>query len=321
MNIDYSSAKDMEKTVSVKKVVEELDLEVINFPEDKFSELVSMEINRPGLQLAGYFDIFNYNRLQLLGVSEMQFLETLLKERQEEVLEKFMGHDLPMILISSGQEVNKLLLEKAKKYGRVLTRSKMGATKLISKVSTYLNEQLAPEIIIHGVLVDVDGTGILIVGESGIGKSETALELIRRNHRLVADDAVRIIKIDDDTLRGSAPDMLINLLEVRGLGILDIKSLYGTGSVKTSKKINMVIKLENWVEGKYYDRLGVDEVYMEILGNKLDCITVPIRPGRNIAIIIEIAARNYILKKQGIRPADELGKKLVKSFGGNSGDE
>ena len=190
----------------------------------------------------------------------------------------------------------------------------------MSKISYYLNENLAPELLMHGVLVDIDGIGILITGESGIGKSETALELIKKNHRLVADDAVRIIKLDEDTLIGKSTEVVEHFMEIRGLGIIDVRSLYGIGAVKNSKKIDMVVNLETWDEGKYYDRLGLDENFTTILDTKVEELVIPVRPGRNISTILELAARNKRLKSSGYNAPEEFNQRLLKSLKKNRKD-
>lgn len=307
MNIDYSKADKIKKTIEVKKIIQDLNLKTIYLPEDVNPIVDSDDVNRPGLQLAGFFDVFTYERIQVLGITELEYMEGLSEEYKEKVLDKILSYDIPLIIISTNYKVDDILLEKAKKYKRVIALSDKKTTTLVSNLSFYLNEKLAPEITIHGVLVDVDGVGILITGESGIGKSETALELINRNHRLVADDAVKIIMVDD-TLRGMAPDMLKYLIEVRGLGILDVRNLYGIGAIKITKTINMVVHLESWDESKYYDRLGFDTKYENILGVPVEKVVIPVRPGRNLGIIIEIAARNHRLKGIGYSPENHLNK-------------
>ena len=204
------------------------------------------------------------------------------------------------------------MIQAAKKYNRIVLTTPMGTTKFIYKLLDYLNEFLAPETLMHGVLVDVDGMGILITGESGVGKSETALELIKRSHRLVADDSVEIKKIEDDMLVGKSPDSIRYFMEIRGLGILDIKSLYGIGAVKPTKIIDLVAHLEPWVEGKYYDRIGLDDEYINILGVDVERITIPVKPGRNLAVILEIAARNNRLKRMGYNAAQTFNENLMK---------
>ena len=301
------------KKILSSQFIKDLNFRYIYKPEvDTY--INSGDINRIGLQLAGFFDNFDYKRVQILGNTEYLYSKSLSKEDRTKTIDRLFSFDIPILIISDKYEILPEILESAKKYSRIIVSSKEKTTKTIYRVTNYLNENLAPEISIHGVLVDVDGVGILITGESGVGKSETALELIKRNHRLVADDAVRIIKIDEDTLQGSCVETIEHFMEIRGLGIIDVKSLYGVGAVKKTKKIDMVVNLENWQEGKYYDRLGLDQEYIEILDTKIEKLTIPIRPGRNIGIIIELAARNHRQKSMGYNAAVEFNNKLLASL-------
>lgn len=310
MKLDYSTETQKSKKIEVKELIKDFHLEKIYFPNQINPTIETTDINRPGLQLAGFFDVFSYERLQVLGITESAFMRTLSEERKAEVFDKIFSYDVPLLLVSTNQSIDKTMLKKAKKYNRPVALSDKKTTILVSMISRYLEEKLAPEITIHGVLMDVDGVGILITGESGIGKSETALELINRNHRLVADDAVKIIRTDE-VLTGKAPEMLKYLIEVRGLGILDVRNLYGIGAIKRKKKIDLIIYLENWGEEKYYDRLGIDTKYENILGIPIEKITIPVRPGRNLGIIIEIAARNHRLKMLGYDPREDLKNKFM----------
>lgn len=309
MKLDYSKPEKREKKVGVRKLIKDLNLKMIYFPEDINPEVKIVDINRPGLQLAGFFDVFSYDRVQVLGVSEWEFMNALTEKRKATIFEKIFSYDVPLLLVSTNQEIDSVMLEKAKKYKRPVALSDKKTTILTSMLSRYLEEELAPQITVHGVLMDVDGVGILITGESGIGKSETALELINRNHRLVADDAVKIIKTDEDLI-GKAPEALKYLIEVRGLGILDVRNLYGIGAIRRKKKIDFIVHLENWIEDKYYDRLGFDTEYEDILGLSIEKVTIPVRPGRNLGIIIEIAARNHRLKSIGYNAEKELMEKF-----------
>lgn len=299
------------KGVSVRKMIEDLNLKVIYMPEDKDYIIESSDINRPGLQFAGYFDYFAYERLQVVGQSEYSYLEQRDIDEKAEIFESIYKHEIPAVVVTRGLESRPESIEMAKKYGRIILSTNMATTKFINRVSNYLSEELAPTQTVHGVLVDIYGIGILIAGDSGVGKSETALELIKRGHRLVADDAVEIKKIEDDVLVGSAPEMLRYFMEIRGIGILDIKSLYGVGAVKATKFVDVIINLENWEDGKYYDRLGMDEEYKEILGVKIEKITVPVKPGRNLAMIVEVAARNHRQKRMGYNAAKTFNEKLM----------
>ena len=303
------------KKVLISQLIKDLKLSIIYKPKDDFDGYIDcMDINRPGLQLAGFFDNFQYDRIQIMGHTEYLFFKSLPQEKRKKSANKLMSFDIPLLVISRDQEVLPEILESAKKHSRILVKSRESSTKIISKISFYLNENLAPEVTIHGVLVDVDGVGILMTGESGVGKSETALELVKKNHRLVADDAVRIIKLDEDTLQGRSTEMIEHFMEIRGLGIIDVKALYGIGAVKNSKKIDMVVELEIWKDEKYYDRLGLDQEYTEILGTKVEKLTVPVRPGRNLSIIIELAARNHRQKSMGYDAANVFNDKLLKSL-------
>ena len=298
--------------ISVKEIIKDLNLEVIYMPENKEYYVYSQDLNRPGLQFAGYFEYFAYQRIQIVGKSEYTYFGNMDKETRRKTLDKFFSYEIPALIVSRDLEVNEDVLEFAKKYDRIVLTTKRNTTRLINKLSNYLDDKLAPNITIHGVLVDVYGIGVLIKGESSIGKSETALELIQRGHRLVADDAVEIRKIDDDILIGQAPEVLRHFMEIRGIGIIDVKSLYGVGATKTSKMIDMVIHLEAWNEDNYYDRLGLDREYESILDIEIEKLVVPVKPGRNTAMIIEVAAMNYRQRGMGYDSAKEFTKNLAK---------
>lgn len=294
--------------VPLLQVVEKMNLVSIT-PEISIDDIkVSMpEINRPALQLAGYFDHFDADRIQVIGMVEFSYLKKI--EEDEVVLErldKLFGSQIPCIVFCRGLEPCERLVVAARKYGVPVFKSAQGTSAFMAEVIRWLNVELAPCITIHGVLVDVYGEGVLIVGESGIGKSEAALELIKRGHRLVSDDAVQIRRVSEETLIGSAPDVTRHLIELRGIGIIDVKSLFGVESVKLTQSINLVIKLEEWDKNTDYDRLGLEDSYIEYLGNNVICQTIPIRPGRNLAIIVESAAVNYRAKKMGYNAAQKL---------------
>ena len=296
--------------VSVIDIANDLNLDIVYMPKDKEYFVYSQDINRPGLQFAGYFEYFAYDRIQIVGRSEYTFFGNMDKETRENVLDRFFSYEIPVLIVSRDLEVRDDVIKYAKKYNRVVLSTKRNTTRLINKLSNYLDDRLAPNTTIHGVLVDVYGIGVLIKGESSIGKSETALELIQRGHRLVADDAVEIRKLDDSILSGQSPELLRHFLEIRGIGIIDVRSLYGVGAVKNSKSIDIIIHLECWDESKYYDRLGLDKSYEEILGVKVEMLVVPVKPGRNTAMIIEVAAMNYRQKGMGYDAAQEFTKKL-----------
>ncbi|MGP1568517.1 MAG: HPr(Ser) kinase/phosphatase [Peptoanaerobacter stomatis] len=302
------------KFVFASQLIKDLKLSTIFKPANFDTKIDSSDINRPGLQLSGFLDNFQYKRVQIMGQTEYLYFKSLNIEQRKNAMDKLMSFDIPILVISTKQDVLPEILDSAKVNSRIVAGSRESSTKTLSRISYYLNERLAPEVTIHGVLVDVDGVGILITGESGVGKSEAALELIKRNHRLVADDAVRIIKLDEETLQGKSLETIEHFMEIRGLGIIDIKTLYGIGAVKNSKKIDMIVELETWQQGKYYDRLGLDQDYTQILNTKVEKLTIPVRPGRNIGIILELAARNHRLKAMGYNSAVEFNEKLIHSL-------
>lgn len=273
------------------------------------------EINRPALQLTGFYEHFDYDRMQLIGNVEYAYLSTLDKATRLKRYDQLLSHNIPCIVFCRDLEPEQELVEIALKYGVPILGCNRTTSSVIAESIGYLKEFLAPSITIHGVLVDVYGEGVLIMGESGIGKSEAALELIKRGHRLVSDDAVEIRKISDDTLVGTSPGITRYFIELRGIGIIDVKTLFGVESVKETQTINMVIRLEEWRKDKEYDRLGMEEEYTEFLGNKIVCNTIPVRPGRNIAVIVESAAVNYRQKKMGYNAAKELYKRVNEQIG------
>ncbi|WP_027632353.1 HPr(Ser) kinase/phosphatase [Clostridium hydrogeniformans] len=277
--------------VKIKELVDKFNLEILVQGEDNI-EIDTSDLNRPGLQLSGFYNYFANERIQIIGRAEWSFLDDMQVEIRRKRLKKFMSFETPCIILTRNLEPHEELLEYAKKNKRWVLRSDMISTKFINKLSNLLAENLAPETRIHGVLVDVYGIGIVITGESGIGKSETALELIKRGHRLVADDAVDI-KAIDGVLKGSSPSITSGMLEVRGMGIIDVPALYGLSSVIHSKTIALIIHFEHWKDDGNYDRLGIDKEYIDILNVPARRLRIPVRPGRNIAVIIEAAAANY----------------------------
>lgn len=297
--------------VSIKEVIKDLDLEVVYMPENKDYYVCSQEINRTGLQFAGYFEYFAYERIQIVGKSEYNFFGYIDEKTREEILDKLFSYEIPALIVARDLEVKSDVIEKAKKYGRVVLSTKRNTTRLINRLSNYLDNKLAPHTTMHGVLVDIYGIGVLITGESGVGKSETALELVQRGHRLIADDAVEIKKLDDSVLVGQSPELLKHFLEIRGIGIVDVRSLYGVGAIKNSKMIDLIIHLESWNEERYYDRLGLDKEYDKILGINLEKLVVPVKPGRNTSMILEVAAMNFRQKGMGYDAAEEFTKKLA----------
>lgn len=292
-------------------------MKLVNLTEDidiSGTKITQPDINRPALQLAGYFEHYEATRLQIIGFVEYTYMQGLTEERKKEIYEKLLSCDIPAIVFCRELKPDEMFFEIANKHKVPLLMSKKATSAFMAEIIRWLNVKLAPCISVHGVLVDIYGEGVLITGESGIGKSEAALELIKRGHRLVTDDAVEIRKVSDDTLIGSAPDITKHFIELRGIGIIDIKTLYGVSSVKDTQNIDLVIRLEDWNKEKEYDRLGLEESYTEYLGNKIVCHSIPIRPGRNLAIILEATAINHRQKKMGYNAAQELYRRVQDSL-------
>lgn len=302
-------------TVELTKLVEKMKLVNLT-PEIDISPilLTQPEVNRPALQLAGFFDYFNYDRVQIIGNVEYAYMEKMESDHGSGIMRKLMSHKIPCIVFCRNLPVRDELLALANEYQVPIFQSEKSTSDFMGEVIRWLKVELAPRISIHGVLVDVYGEGILITGESGIGKSEAALELIKRGHRLVSDDVVEIKKVSDDTLIGSAPDITRHFIELRGIGIVDVKALFGVESVKNTQAIDLVIRLEEWDKTKEYDRMGLQDQYTEFLGNKVVCHDLPIRPGRNLAIICESAAVNHRQKKMGYNAAQELYKRVTSQW-------
>ncbi len=298
----------------VKDVVEQFQLKVVSGHAGLTREITVSDINRPGLEIAGYFTYYPADRIQLLGKSELSFFETLSPDIRRDRMGKLCDPDTPCILVARDLEVPQELISASDESGVPVIHSTLTTTKLLSRLINYLEERLAPMTTMHGVLVDVYGVGVLIIGNSGIGKSETALELLKRGHRLIADDAVEIRQVHDNQLIGSAPELIQHLLEIRGLGIINVMTLFGAGAVRNFKKITLVIELELWNPQKQYDRLGLDEDKFKIMDTELTKITVPVRPGRNLAVIVEVAAMNYRLKRLGHNAAVHFSKRLTDSI-------
>ena len=295
------------KAVKLTKVVEEMNLKNLTPQIDIEKVRVTVpDINRPALQLTGYFDHFASERIQVIGYVEFTYLMQLEREEKISRFEAFISKKIPCVIFTTMTEPDEDMLKLANQYSVPVLVTERTTSSFLAEVIRWLNVQLAPSISIHGVLVDVYGEGVLIMGESGIGKSEAALELIRRGHRLVSDDAVDIRKVSERTLVGSAPDITKHFIELRGIGIVDVKNLYGVESVKDTQSIDLVIKLEAWNRERQYDRIGLNEEYTEFLGNKVVCHSVPVRPGRNLAVIVEAAAVNHRQKKMGYNAAQEL---------------
>lgn len=304
----------MPKKVRVSELVQHLHLEIVAGEEGLRRTIVTDDLNRPGLEMAGYFNYYNPERTQMLGRTELAFLSTLHPDERRDRFRKLCHESTPCVIITRGLEVPEELVEIADERHFPVLRSSVSTTILISRVTSFLEKRLAPSTTIHGVLVDVYGVGMLITGGSGIGKSETALELVKRGHRLIADDAVEIRQTSDNQLFGTAPELIRHLLEIRGLGILNVMTLFGAGAVRSQTNLNLVIKLENWQQDKQYDRLGLDEEKTKIIDTDLPLLTVPVRPGRNLAVILEVAAMNYRLKRMGYNAAQQFTNKLTEAI-------
>lgn len=272
------------------------------------------DINRPALQIVGFFDHFDADRIEIIGYVEYTYLQQMELEEKIKAYDALMSKQFPCIIFCRGMEPDEEIIAAGTKYGVPVLVTDKATSTFTAEIIRWLNVELAPCISIHGVLVDVYGEGVLIMGESGIGKSEAALELIKRGHRLVTDDVVEIRRVSDETLIGTAPDITRHFIELRGIGIIDIKTLFGVESVKKTQGIDMVIKLEEWSKDKEYDRLGLEENYIEFLGNKVVCHDLPIRPGRNLAVIVEAAAVNHRQKKMGYNAAQELYNRVQRNL-------
>ena len=296
----------MENRYSVKlgKLIEEFDLEVLRGVENYQDVLIQREdVNRPGLQLVGFFDYFDAKRMQLLGRVESTYLEQISAEERRKCFDAFLAHDIPALVITRGMEPFPELMEMAEKYDRTILRTQETTTAFMGALIAALRNYLAPRITRHGVLVEVYGEGVLLLGESGVGKSETAIELVKRGHRLVADDAVEIKRVGVKRLVGSAPELIRHYIELRGIGVVDVQQLFGMSAVREDQDIDLVVNLEQWNDETMYDRLGLEQLYTVILDVKVPALTVPVKPGRNLAIIVEVAAMNNRHKKMGYNAA------------------
>lgn len=301
--------------VKLQNVVEKMNLKNLTPDVDMTKREVKVpDINRPALQLAGFFDHFESERVQIIGYVEYTYLETLPEEHKMKIYDTLLSYAIPCFIFSRNLQPEPVFLEKAIANDIPVFSTDQQTSSFSAEIIRWLKVELAPCISIHGVLVDVYGVGVLIMGESGIGKSEAALELIKRGHRLVTDDVVEIHKVSDDTLVGTAPDITRHFIELRGIGIVDVKTLFGVQSVKETQNIDLVITLEDWNKDKEYDRLGLTEEYTEFLGNKVVCHNIPIRPGRNLAIIVESASVNHRQKQMGYNAAQELYRRVQENL-------
>ena len=304
-----------EFSVSLAKLAEEANLTVAYTPCELEKVMVTAtEVYRPGILLAGYYENFDNKRVQIIGLTEMSYLEELSTSLRNTHLEKLFSFQPPAVILTRGMQPLSEMMQFAKQYGVPLLMSTEMTSALMGMLITTLNKELAPRITRHGVLVEVYGEGILILGDSGVGKSETAIELVKRGHRLIADDAVDIKKVSAKTLVGSAPEMIRYFIELRGIGIIDVRRIFGMGSVKPTERVDLVVRLEKWEDGKPYDRLGVDEETMTILDIKVPALTIPVHPGRNLAVILEVAAMNNRQKKMGYNAALEFTEQINKHF-------
>ncbi len=303
------------ESIALTRLIEKMKLDNLT-PEIDLTDIhiTQPDINRPALQLTGYFEHFDATRLEIIGFVEHTYMSALPDGRKREIYDEFMSYDLPAVVFCRELKPDPIFVESALAHRIPLLSTKKSTSAFMAETIRWLNVKLAPCISIHGVLVDIYGEGVLITGESGIGKSEAALELVKRGHRLVTDDVVEIRKVSDDTLVGSSPDMLKHLIELRGIGVVNVKELFGASSVKDTQNIDLVVRLEDWNRDKAYDRLGLEENYTEYLGNKIVCHNIPIRPGRNLAVICEAAAVNHRQKKMGYNAAQELYTRVQNSF-------
>lgn len=294
-------------TVSLKKIIDEFSLETIYMPKEPDEILIKEnDVTRPGLQLMGFYEYFNPDRMQIIGKMEFAYLSTIDEATRSKCIEELMSHHISALIIARELPYFSEMLDLAEKYQVPLLRSKESTSNFISGLIAFLNLNLAPRVTRHGVLIEIYGEGVFITGESGVGKSETAIELVKRGHRLVADDAVEIRKVSNISLIGQSPDNIRHFLELRGIGIVNARQLFGVGSIKNTEKIELIVELEQWNPEKIYDRMGVDTQYATILGVRVPLMTIPVRPGRNLAVILEVAAMNNRQKKMGYNAASEL---------------
>lgn len=297
-------------TVNLEKVIREMKLDRLYYP-NKEVLIDTADLNRPGLQITGFFDYFDPSRIQVFGMVENTYLAGLSSEVRYNSLKRFFEKQISAVILTRNSNASAEMLKLAEEFETPVLRTSQPTSSFTSSLNAYLNVELAPRITRHGVLVEVYGQGVLILGESGVGKSETAVELIKRGHRLVADDAVEIKKVSSKSLIGVSPDIIRHFIEIRGIGIVDVKNIFGMGAVKESEKIDMIIHLEAWEKGKQYDRLGLVDEYTNILGLDIPSLTIPVKPGRNLAVIFEVAAMNNRQKRMGYNAAEELNRRIT----------
>ena len=298
-------------TVTLERLIKEFSFEEIYVPDDPASiHISSGDVNRPGLFITGFYDYFDPDRIQIIGRMEAAYLSDLERDVLAERMDKLCSLRVPAIIVTRGLEVFPEMVEAARAHRIPVLRTQDPTSSFMATLIAFLSVELAPRITRHGVLVEVYGEGMLIVGDSGVGKSETAIELVKRGHRLIADDAVEIRRVSSKSLVGSSPENIRHFVELRGIGIINARRLFGMGAVKLTEKIDMVVNLEHWDQSKVYDRMGIDNQYAQILGNKVPSLTIPVKPGRNLAIILEVAAMTNRQKKMGYNAAQELMEKL-----------
>ena len=301
--------------VLLSSLIEEFNLEVLCGPEGYENiKIRTEEMNRPGLQLAGFYDYFGPHRIQAIGLMETSYLNQKTPEERREIFDRLLSHEIPALILAHGVEPFPECVEMAKKYGRVVLATAESTTFILSAMISYLRLMLCPRITRHGVLVEIYGEGVLLLGESGVGKSETAIELIKRGHRLIADDAVEIRRVTGKRLVGSAPDLIRHYMELRGIGVVNVRLLFGMGAVKKDADIDLIVNLELWREDAVYDRLGAEEQFTTIFDVEVPTLTVPVKPGRNLAIILEVAAMNNRNKKAGYNSALEFTRQINEHF-------
>lgn len=297
-------------TVNLEKVIREMKLDRLYYP-NKEVLIDTADLNRPGLQITGFFDYFDPSRIQVFGMVENTYLAGLSSEVRYNSLKRLFEKQISAVILTRNSNASAEMLKLAEEFETPVLRTSQPTSSFTSSLNAYLNVELAPRITRHGVLVEIYGQGVLILGESGVGKSETAVELIKRGHRLVADDAVEIKKVSSKSLIGVSPDIIRHFIEIRGIGIVDVKNIFGMGAVKESEKIDMIIHLEAWEKGKQYDRLGLVDEYTNILGLDIPSLTIPVKPGRNLAVIFEVAAMNNRQKRMGYNAAEELNRRIT----------
>lgn len=301
--------------VTIQDIVNKFNPEII-YNDKELSEIKirTTEVNRPGLQLVDFFDYFDNSRIQILGKVEMTYMSKILPDERLHCLRSLLRTNIPALFISRDMEIFPEIIQAAKEFHTPVFRSKQSTSKFMANLISYLSVELAERVTIHGVLCEVYGEGVLITGESGVGKSETAIELVKRGHRLVADDAVEIKRVSDYTLFGSAPETIRHFIEIRGIGIIDVKRIFGMGLIKETANIDLVINLEAWDASKQYDRVGLTTQYTNILGIDIPSLTIPVKPGRNLAVVVEVGAMNNRQKKLGYNAAEELNQRVIEKM-------